>query len=64
MTANNHGCIECISGKWYIFYHRHTHRSTFSRQVCAEPITILPDGRIPQVEMTSCGLNGGPLPYK
>lgn len=24
-------------------------------------IEILPDGTIPQVEMTSCGLNGGPL---
>ena len=24
-------------------------------------MTILPDGSIPQVELTSCGLNGGPL---
>ena len=24
-------------------------------------MTILPDGSIPQVEITSCGLNGGPL---
>lgn len=62
MTGNNHGSIEYINGQWYIFYHRHTHRSTYSRQACAEPITILPDGSIPQVEMTSCGLNGGPLP--
>jgi hypothetical protein len=61
MTGNNHGSIECINGKWYIFYHRHTHNSTYSRQACAEPINILPDGSIPQVECTSCGLNGGPL---
>lgn len=61
MTANNHGSIECINGKWYIFYHRQTHNSTFSRQACAEPIDILPDGSIPQVAVTSCGLNGGPL---
>ena len=27
----------------------------------AERVTLLPDGSIPQVEMTSCGLNGGPL---
>lgn len=27
----------------------------------AQEIQILPDGSIPQVEMTSCGLNGGPL---
>lgn len=61
MTGNNHGSIECINGEWYIFYHRHTHKTSFSRQGCAERITVLPDGSIPQVEMTSCGLNRGPL---
>ena len=61
MTANNHGSIEKINDKWYIFYHRQTHNSTYSRQACAEQIEILSDGSIPQVEMTSCGLNGGPL---
>lgn len=59
--GNNHGSIECIDGQWYVFYHRHTHKTSFSRQGCAEKITILPDGTIPQVRMTSCGLNGGPL---
>ncbi len=61
LTGTNHGSIECINGKWYIFYHRNTHATEFSRQACAEPIEILPDGTIPQVEVTSCGLNGGPL---
>lgn len=61
-TGNNHGSIECINGEWYIFYHRQTHKNTFSRQGSAERIEILLDGRIPQVEMTSCGLNKGPLP--
>lgn len=61
MTANNHGSLECINGQWYIFYHRQTHNSTYSRQACAEPVTILPDGSIAQVPCTSCGLNGGPL---
>lgn len=61
MTANNHGSIECVNGQWYVFYHRQTHNSTFSRQACAEPITIAPDGSIAQVPCTSCGLNGGPL---
>jgi hypothetical protein len=61
MTANNHGSIECINGKRYIFYHRQTHNSTYSRQACAEPIIIENDGAIPQVEVTSCGLNGGSL---
>ena len=61
MTGNNHGSIECMNGKWYIFYHRQTHRTTFSRQGCAEPIEILADGSIPMVEMTSSGLNGAAL---
>ncbi|MCI6465566.1 MAG: family 43 glycosylhydrolase [Faecalicatena sp.] len=60
--ANNHGSIECVDGQYYIFYHRHTHGRHFSRQACAEKIQILEDGRIPQVEITSCGLNEGPLP--
>lgn len=61
MTANNHGSLECVNGQWYIFYHRQTHNGTFSRQACAEPVTIAEDGSIAQVECTSCGLNGGPL---
>lgn len=61
MTANNHGSLECVNGQWYIFYHRQTHNSTYSRQACAEPVTIAADGSIRQAECTSCGLNGGPL---
>ena len=60
-TGTNHGSLVKLNGQWYIFYHRLTHGSDFSRQVCAEPVQILPDGNIPQVEMTSCGLNGKPL---
>lgn len=56
-TGNNHGSIECINGKWYIFYHRHTHMNSNSRQGCAEKIKIEEDGSIQQVRMTSCGLN-------
>ena len=63
-TDNNHGSIELINGEWYIFYHRHTHKTPYSRQACAEKIKILEDGSIPQVEITSCGLNGGPLVAK
>ncbi|HEX2925114.1 MAG TPA: family 43 glycosylhydrolase, partial [Ruminiclostridium sp.] len=59
--GNNHGSIVEISNKWYIFYHRHTNGTNFSRQGCIEPITLREDGSIPQVEMTSCGPNGGPL---
>ena len=62
--GNNHGSIVEMAGQWYIFYHRQTNGHWYSRQGCAEPIEFLPDGSIPQVEMTSCGLNGGPLPGK
>lgn len=60
-TGNNHGSIEQINGKWYVFYHRHTHLNSYNRQDCAEEIHIDGDGSIRQVPMTSCGLNGKPL---
>ena len=56
-----HGGIELINGRHYIFYHRCTHGTDFARQACAEPIEILSDGTIKQVEITSCGLNDKPL---
>lgn len=62
--ANNHGSIVQIGSDWYIFYHRQTNGSWYCRQGCAEKIKILADGTIPQVEITSCGLNGGPFTMK
>lgn len=59
--GNNHGGIVQVGEDFYIFYHRQTNGTEFSRQGCAEKLTILPDGSIPQAEITSCGLNGGPL---
>lgn len=59
--GNNHGSIVDINNQWYIFYHRHTNGSNFSRQGCMEQIEFQGDGTIPQVEMTSCGANAGPL---
>ena len=59
--ANNHGGLVKVGDDYYIFYHRHTDGTNYSRQGMAERVTLLPDGSIPQVEMTSCGLNGGPL---
>lgn len=59
--GNNHGGLVEINGEWYIFYHRHTHSTDFSRQGCAEKIELLPNGKVEQVEITSCGLNGGAL---
>ena len=52
---NNHGSIQEIDGRWYVFYHRSTHNSPYSRRVCAEPIRFEPDGSIPEVEMTTQG---------
>lgn len=59
--GNNHGGMVQIMGQWFVFYHRHTNGTNFSRQGCAERINIEEDGTITQVEMTSNGLNGGPL---
>lgn len=64
MMGNNHGGMIEVNGQWYIFYHRHTHGTESSRQGCAEKIRIAEDGSIEQAEMTSCGLNHGPLEGK
>lgn len=63
-AGNNHGSICCINGQWYIFYHRMTNNSIMSRRACVEKITILPDGTIPTVEMTSLGFEEALSPYK
>lgn len=60
-TGNTHGGMVQVNNQWYIFYHRQTNKQKCCRQGCAEKISILSDGTIPQVEMTSCGLNRGPL---
>ncbi|RHT03996.1 hypothetical protein DW904_01100 [Ruminococcus sp. AM42-11] len=62
--GNTHGGMVCVKGQWYIFYHRQTARTNFSRQGCAEKIYIKEDGSIDQAEVTSCGLNDGPLEGK
>jgi hypothetical protein len=59
--GNTHGGMVEVNGQWYIFYHRQTNLHQYSRQACAEKIYIRPDGSIAQAEVTSCGLNDGPL---
>ena len=59
--GNNHGGLVEIGDALYIFYHRQTNGTECSRQGCAEKVELLPDGSIPQTEITSCGLNGGAL---
>ncbi len=60
--GNNHGGLEQIGEKTYIFWHRHINGTQYSRQGCADEVHFEADGTIPQIEITSCGLNGGPLP--
>lgn len=62
--GNNHGCICKVGGQWYIFYHRMTNGTCMSRRGCVERIDILPDGTIPQVEMTSLGFQQSLNPYE
>ncbi len=62
--GNDHGSIMEINGQWYIFYHRMTNGSIMSRRGCIEKIEILPDGTIPQVEMTSLGFEEYLNPFK
>lgn len=31
-VGNTHGGIECADGQWYVFYHRQTNRTNYSRQ--------------------------------
>ena len=61
--GNDHGSICNINGQWYIFYHRTTNNTVMSRRGCVERIQILPDGTIPQVEMTSLGFDESLNPY-
>ncbi len=62
--ANNHGSIVEIAGEWYIFYHRHTNGTWYSRQGCAERLKLRDDGGFDQVEITTQGLGARPLPGK
>lgn len=53
---NNHGSMECVDGQWYVFYHRSTANSRYLRRMCAEPIMIDENGRIPEVRPSSIGM--------
>ena len=57
-----HGSIERIGDRYYVFYHRCTNNTDFSRQACAEPVEIASDGTIRQVEITTQGMDIRPLP--
>ncbi len=55
-TWNNHGSIEYVDGRWYVFYHRSTGNSRFLRRMCAEPIFFERNGMIKEAVPTSIGM--------
>lgn len=59
--GNTHGGMLNIGDDWYTFYHRQTNQHSYSRQACAEKLEHTAPGVFKQAEVTSCGLNGGPL---
>lgn len=60
-VGNNHGGLVEIKEQWYMFYHRHTALNQYNRQGCAEKVYFDERGRIPQVTVTSSGMNPTPL---
>ena len=62
-AGNDHGSLCRIGDQWYVFYHRMTNNTLTSRRACVEKVTILPDGTIPPVEMTSLGFEDALNPY-
>ena len=60
--GNNHGSIEFVNGKYYIFGHRQTNGSETSRQGIAEILEQDSEGNFLQAQLTSQGLYGSPLP--
>ncbi len=62
--GNTHGGLVQLDGDWYVFHHRHTSGQEASRQGVAEKLPLRSDGWFGQAEITSCGLNGGPLPAR
>lgn len=60
-VGNNHGGLVEINGQWYMFYHRHTFLNQYNRQGCAEKVYFDENGQIPQVTITTSGMNPGAL---
>jgi hypothetical protein len=61
--GNNHGSLAQLNGQWYIFYHRMTNNTVYSRIACVEKVNIESDGSIKEVEMTSLGFRESLDPY-
>jgi hypothetical protein len=62
--GNIHGSLCNLNGQWYIFYHRMTNNTCFSRKACVERVTIEADGSIKEVEQTSLGFQESLDPFQ
>jgi hypothetical protein len=62
--GNIHGSLSNLNGQWYIFCHRMTNNTVYSRKACAERVTIEPDGSIKEVEQTSLGFQESLDPFQ
>ena len=60
-VGNDHGGLVEVNGQWYMFYHRHTYINQYNRQGCAERVYFDENGHIPQVTVTTSGMNPEPL---
>ncbi len=58
---NNHGCLEKINDHYFVFNHRYTNRSHFSRQVVGDVVERKENGLFNETEYTSQGLRGKPF---
>lgn len=61
LIENNHGSMEKIGDNYYVFNHRHTNRSHFSRQVVGDKVKRREDGTFETATYTSQGLRGRPF---
>lgn len=61
---NIHGSIVKVKDQWYVFYHRSSNYSRFSRRACIEPIYIDDDGKIQEIQMTTNGTEPPLNPYR
>ncbi|GAA0358791.1 hypothetical protein GCM10008932_09370 [Alkalibacterium iburiense] len=61
LIENNHGSMEKIGNGYYVFNHRHTNRSHFSRQTVGDKLERNADGTFETATYTSQGLRGRPF---
>ena len=60
--GNNHGSVERVGDRFYIFGHRQTNGTEFSRQGIAEVLELDEKGDFLPAALTTQGLYGEPLP--